>query len=239
VSGVRRPLTPEEVRERRRNPTGYSYYRDRYSYFPSGELTLHVSASSGSGGFASFRDTKRSPLERRIADIIRCLLQGALDIKRRRKEAAEAAESQRQEELRKERIRKIRVEHAQLISRLKAEAGTWGRAQRLRRYLRATRRTLAAGERIDALLEGQSVDLLALGEAFADQLDPLHAAPRKVPFFDKNDPYATNLTYVGDEAKFRQFVARALGGDWRHAPKRDALEPTRKQSPGERLFYDE
>lgn len=75
----------KEVRERRRNPTGYFYYRDCYSYHPSGEFTLHVSASSGSGGFASFRDTKRGPLER-IADIIRCSLQGALDIKRRRKE---------------------------------------------------------------------------------------------------------------------------------------------------------
>ena len=128
-----RPLTPEEVRERRRNPTGYFYYRDRYSYHPSGELTLHVSASSGSGGFASFRDTKRGPLERRIADIIRCLLQGALDIKRLRKEAAEAAERQRQEELRKERIRKTREAHARLISRLEAEAGAWERAQRLRR----------------------------------------------------------------------------------------------------------
>jgi hypothetical protein len=79
-------LTPEEVRKRRRNPTGYFYYRDRYSYHPSGEFTLHVSASSGSGGFASFRDTKRGPLERRIADIIRWSLQSALDVKRRQKE---------------------------------------------------------------------------------------------------------------------------------------------------------
>jgi hypothetical protein len=155
-------------------------------------------------------------------------------------EAAEAAERERQEELRKERIRKTREAHARLISRLEAEAGAWGRAQRLRRYLRAARRALAAGQRIDALLECESVDLLALGEAFANQLDPLHPAARTAPFFDnKQDPYATALTYESDKAKLRRFVARALGDDWRHAPKRGELERRSEQSPGERLFADE
>lgn len=219
-----RPLTPEEQRERRRNPNGYFYYRDRYSYHPSGELTLHVSSSTGSGGFASFRDTQRSPLEKRISDIIRCLLQGALDIKQRRKEAAEAAERERQEELRRERIRKTREAHGRLIARLEAEAGAWERAQRLRRYLRAARRALAPGERVEALLESERVDLLALGEDFANQLDPLHASLRKVPFFDGKDPYATGLTYESDETKLQKFMARILGGDWRAAPKRVASD---------------
>ena len=55
-----RPLTAAEQRERRVNPTGYFYYADRYSYHPSGDLTLHVSTSDGRGsGFASFSDSKR------------------------------------------------------------------------------------------------------------------------------------------------------------------------------------
>lgn len=232
-------MTPEEIRERRRNPTGYFYYRDRYSYHPSGELTLHVSSSTGSGGFASFRDSRRGPLERRIADVIRCLLQGALDIKRRRQEAAAVAERQHQERRREEQIRKMREAHAHLISRLEAEAGAWERAQRLRRYLRAAQRTLAAGERIDALLEGESIDLLALGEAFANQLDPLHPTARTVALFDKEDPYATAARYESDETKLRRFVARALGGDWRHAPKLGELERRPELSPGERLVSDE
>jgi hypothetical protein len=213
-----RSLTPEEQTERRRNPNLF-YYRNRYSYHASGELTLHVSSSTGSGGFATIRDSKRSPLETRISDIIRSLLQGALNIKQRRKEAAEAAERQRQEELRRERIRKSREAHGRLIARLEAEAGAWERAQRLRRYLRAARRTLAPGERIEARLEDGSVDLLALGEDFANQLDPLHASLRRVPFFDAKDPYATCLTYESDEIKLQRFVARVLGGDWRAAPK--------------------
>jgi hypothetical protein len=140
-----RPLTPEELRERRRNPNGYFYYGDRWRFHPSGELTLHVSRSTGSGGFASFRDSKRSPLEKKISDIARCLLKGALDIKERRKEAAEAAERQRQEDLQRERIRKTREAHARLIARLEAEAGAWEPAQRLRRYLRAARPGACAG----------------------------------------------------------------------------------------------
>jgi hypothetical protein len=80
------------------------------------------------------------------------------------------------------------------------------------------------GERIEALLDGQSVDLLAFGEDFANQLDPLHASLRRVPFFDGKDPYATGLTYESDQTKLQNFVARILGGDWRGAPKRVALD---------------
>lgn len=220
-----RPLTPEEQRERRRNPNGYFYYRDRYTYHPSGELTLHVSTSTGSGGFASFRDTKRNPLETRITDIVRCLLQGALDIKERCKAAAEAAERRRQDEERRERIRKTREAHAHLISRLEAEAGAWGRAQRLRRYLRAARRALSPGARLNVVLEGASVDLLALGEAFADQLDPLHPSLRAREFFDKTDPYASGERYESDETKVHKFITRVLGGDWPHVPKMTGSDP--------------
>jgi hypothetical protein len=104
-SRTERPLTAEEQRERRRNPNSF-YYRDRYQYHPSGELTLHVSRTTGSGGFASFRDTKRSPLECRLSDIVQAMSQGAVAIKQRRQEDAEAAERQRQEEIRRERIRR-------------------------------------------------------------------------------------------------------------------------------------
>lgn len=168
-----RSLSVEEQREQRRNPNSF-WYRDRYSYHPSGELTLHVSTSAGRGsGSASFRDSKRKPLEAKISSIIRCLLKEPLDIKERRREAAEAAERQRQEEQRRERMRKTREEHARLISRLEAEAGAWEKAQRLRRYMRAARRALSPGAQIEATLEGESIDLLALGETFANQLDPL------------------------------------------------------------------
>lgn len=213
-----RPLTPEEQRERRN--AAYFYYRDRYQYHPSGELTLHVSTTSGTGGFASFRDTKRAPLETRISDVVRCLLRGALDIKTRRREAAEAGDRERQESVRLERLRRTREAHASVIRRLEAEAGAWERAKRLRRYLRAARRALRPGERIEADLEGDAVDILALGERFADQLDPLHPSVRSTSLFDGKDPYATGLTYQADGEKLQSFIVRVIGGDWRHAPKR-------------------
>ena len=220
-----RILTAAEQREQRRNPNAF-WFRDRYSYHPSGELTLHISTSPGrGGGSVACRDSKRMPLEVKISSILRCLLKESIDIKERRKEAAEAAERQRQEEQRRERIRKTREAHAHLISGLEAEAGTWERAQRLRRYIRAARRAHLPAARIEAKLEGESIDLLALGETFANQLDPLHPAQRGSPLFDGKDPYATGLAFESDDAKLRNFVARVLGGKWRHAPKRLATEP--------------
>jgi hypothetical protein len=85
-------------------------------------------------------------------------------------------------------------------------------------------RALAPGEHIEALLDGESVDLLVFGEDFANQLDQLHASLRGVPFFDGKDPYATGLAYESDQTKLQSFVARILGGDWRGAPKRVASD---------------
>jgi hypothetical protein len=48
-----------------------------------------------------------------------------------------------------------------------------------------------------------------------------------------------SLKYASDETELRRFVARVLGGDWRHAPKRGELERRSEQSPGERLLSDE
>jgi hypothetical protein len=124
------------------------------------------------------------------------------------------------------------------IARLEAESGAWERAQRLRRYLRAARRTLAPADRIEAMLDGQRVDLLALGEQFADQLDPLHPAERAEKFFNRKDPYATGLTYESDEAKLKNFVARVLGGDWRQGAKRPKGSPEAPLSPEAVLFSD-
>lgn len=221
---IERPLTPEEQKEQRKNPSMF-YYRDRYRYVPSGELTLRVSRTSGSGGFTSFRDTKRRPLERRIADVVRDLLQGALDIKRERKEAEEAAERRRNEELRQQRVREAREAHRLLIARLEAEAGAWERAQRLRRYLRAARRSLPAGARLEVSLQDTRVDLLSFGEEFANQLDPLHPAVRAGFLLNRDDPYGIGVTYGSDETKLQKFVSRLLGGAWAHTRKhREASE---------------
>lgn len=174
--------------------TGYFYIADRYSYQGSGEIILHVSVSIGGRGFVSFRDTKSHPLETRISDI-RSLLRGALDIKAERKAAEGAAERRRREEGRQERIRKMREAHVSVISRLESEAGAWERAQRLRRYLRAARRSLLPAGCLQVVLEGDTVDLFELRQAFADQLDPLHPSPRTGIFFDESDPYATGVRY--------------------------------------------
>jgi hypothetical protein len=165
---------------------------------------------------------------------------GALEIKKRRKEEAEAAEQRRLDEARRERLRVTQEAHAKLIARLEAESGAWERAQRLRRYLRAVRRALKPGQRIEAQLEGQRVDLLALGEEFANQLDPLHSVPRTPGCFSGKDPYATGQSYDSDEAKLWKFVARSLGGDWRQGDKiGKQKEPSQPRSAGEWLFSAE
>jgi hypothetical protein len=43
----------------------------------------------------------------------------------------------------------------------------------------------------------------------------------------------SGVGYESDEAKIRKFMVRALGGDWRHAPKTTASEPTSKETHDE------
>ena len=129
----------------------------------------------------------------------------------------------------------MREAYVHLISRLETEAGAWGRAQRLRRYLRAARTATGSGARIDALLQGESVDLLALGEEFANQLDPLHPSERTLPLFDNTDPYGGGFGYQSDEAKLHTLAPRVLGGDWRNARKLISQTQDPDELPDEEL----
>jgi hypothetical protein len=67
---------------------------------------------------------------------------------------------------------------ALLIAKLERQAGAWVRAQLLRRYLRAARRRLPDGERIEASFRGQSIDFLDWATEYVEQLDPLSSQPR-------------------------------------------------------------
>lgn len=218
-----RPLTLDEVKEQRCNPRTF-YYRNRYSYAASGELTVHVSGTSEVRyAFATLRDTARKPLELRISDVIRSLLQGALDIKIRRKAAAEEEKQRRVRELEQETIRRTRDAYRQVLAKVEAEAGAWERAQRLRRYIRAARRTLPKGTEITATVEGKSVDVLSCASEFADQIDPLSPVPRMGLILNPDDPLAVGETYRSEESQLCRFVARLLGGNWSLAAKHEFM----------------
>jgi hypothetical protein len=212
-----RPLTAEEENERRKNK--YFYRRDRYRYMPTGELTVQIRKTVKGYDIATFRDSKRSPLEARIGDIVRSLLRTSVDIKARRKEEAQAAERERLERIRQEQIQETREAYRKLVSQFEADAGAWERAQRLRRYLRAARRALGPGSHIRASIKDEKIDLLELGAAFANQLDPLHPESRTPNLFNQRDVYGTGVSYASDDSNLRSFLSRILGGDWSKTAK--------------------
>jgi hypothetical protein len=106
-----------------------------------------------------------------------------------------------------------RTANAELIHTLEAQAGAWARAQLLRRYLRAARRSLG-DQTITADRQGQPIDFLAWAEHYVNQLDPLHPEPR-----DPDLAHERTFQYGADEKRFTEELQRLLGHTWEGSAK--------------------
>lgn len=167
---------------------------------------------------ATFRDLVRKPLEARVSEILRTLLDVALVMKKDRAAAEARARARRAAEIAAEQLRKSREAHLAVIAKLESEAGAWERARRLRRYLRAARRALPADRVFRMEVDGEAVDIFALGERFADQIDPLSPVPRDPKLEPDKSPYGYS-SYSDDEAALRKHLSRLLGRNWVHSQK--------------------
>lgn len=199
---------------------------ERWDFNPSNAFTIEIGRGLSSWTFTTLKDSPRRPLERRIRDLLNGMYQAAQKIKLDR---AEKEERERQERLaaeRRERVRETREAHRELVSRLERDAGAWQRAQRLRRYLRAARRRIPPGQRLEAELQGERIDLLEFGERFANHLDPLHPAPREWQFMAGPTQGYSYSREDDDMKALRIRVTRTLGYDWEKASKLSAREPT-------------
>jgi len=140
------------------------------------------------------------------------------------KKAREARERAEQQRLRQE-LAARREAHQALIGELERQAGAWSRAQLLRRYLRAARRSL--GDRTFTLdLQGTPTDFLAWAEHYVNQLDPLHAEPHD-PDLMHETPHPNYYGNPKDRDRFEKELVRLAGHTWERASKLVA-EPTER-----------
>lgn len=192
---------------------GRHVWMPRFDYAPSGELRLHVIEPGHSYTDRVFKDSKRHPLETQASTILHGLLDLALARQRHREEQRLRAIAEREAERQREIDRQRRAANAKLIHTLEAQAGAWARAQFLRRYLRAARRSL--GDRtLTANLQGANIDFLAWAERYVDQLDPLHPEPR-----DPDVAHEHDFHYGAEEKRFTDELQRLLGHSWEKAWK--------------------
>jgi hypothetical protein len=130
--------------------------------------------------------------------------------------AREAREREEQERRRQD-IAARREANQALIHELERQAGAWARAQYLRRYLRAARRSL--GDRtftVDRL--GQPVNFIRWAEHYVNQLDPLQTEPRD-PDLMHETPHPNYYGNPADRDRFEKELVRLAGHTWERALK--------------------
>lgn len=172
VSRTNHQDTPAETRAkeryRSRSMLGVSMpypHTPRYDYRPTGVLAI----SAGRWPSRNWNDTSRTPLEKRMPEIVTGLI--ALIEETRGKEAEEARQKE-ERRLREERyaylVQRREQELAQ-FKKLEADAINWERAARLRSYIAAREQSLIA----EAGTSPKHEDWIAWALAKADWLDPM------------------------------------------------------------------
>ncbi|TCS35641.1 hypothetical protein EDC30_110110 [Paucimonas lemoignei] len=163
--------TPAETRAKERywkqpfrNVADYPH-TSRYDYLPTGVLTI----SAGRWPTRNWNDTGRTPLEKRLMEVLAGIV--ALIEETGAKEA-EAARQREERRLREERYAFLtarRESEGKRFEQLEAQATNWERARRIRRFVAAAeQKSLAEGR---ATPEQQ--EWMAWALAKADWLDPL------------------------------------------------------------------
>ena len=164
-------------------------------------------------GAQNLEGHQSTPAQDQASKILHGLLDRALELKRDREEQRLRDIAQREHERQEALVRQRRASHAKLIHELECEAGAWHRAQFLRRYLRAARRTLGT----DAYLvkvDDREVDFLAWAEHYVNQLDPLHPEAR-----DPDFAHERTFQYGADDKRLQEELQRLSGHAWERAQK--------------------
>ncbi|RJG04441.1 hypothetical protein D3878_14555 [Noviherbaspirillum sedimenti] len=136
-----------------------------YDYRPTGILTI----SAGRWPSRNWNDTSRTPLEKRMAEIVTGLI--ALIEETRAKEAEEARQKEARR-LREERYAYLvqrRENELARFKKLETDAINWERAARLRGYIAAREQKLIT----DMGARPEHADWIAWALAKADWLDPM------------------------------------------------------------------
>jgi hypothetical protein len=208
----REPTAYELAKEKRE----YAYRAPRKTQVSTGKLRLvrlDTYRTYGEPDRRTWYDRKGVRVEDQLSDVLLGFYEQSLSIKARRADD-ERKEIERQERERLQREREARQDaNAKLVKQLETDAGAWHRARYLRRYVHALRRTIGQGS-LRARFRDDIVDFVAWAEQYVNQVDPLHALPRRDEF-EKSGAFQ----YQSDIDRMKSAFARILGSDWENAWK--------------------
>lgn len=164
---------PTEEEQSRRKRGLYVYSRT-YDYVPTGELTLKIDPSYGTGLRSTWRDTRHCAVEQRLGEVMVSLRQHVAWRKTERLKAKERQERLQLELQRRSDLR-ARVEterHA--VGRLEEQAASWHRAEQIRAYV------VAAEQCAGPSPTQEQAEWAEWARAYAGRLDPLRPSPPSV-----------------------------------------------------------
>jgi hypothetical protein len=172
----------KELSEEEKKRT-WVWYRDRWSFRPSGKLRFQIEERHPVGGRKCWADCTRHKVEDKVGEIVEgvCSTGRAVRAERLRNEQwrkqweeerkRREEEQRRMERIRKEEERKRRMEQMYRTS-LEEKSEAWFRARRLRRFIRACEAMLQGGSR--PVLAGEwGKTWLGWAREHADRLDPM------------------------------------------------------------------
>lgn len=137
----------------------------RFDYKPTGVLTI----TAGHWPSRSWNDTERTPLEKRLGEVLAGILALGLEIR------AKDAEEARQRELKRLAVERYQAAKARLdaerekFQQLELETANWEKAMKVRAYVDAVEQQARA----EGLVPKQIQDWILWARAKADWMDPL------------------------------------------------------------------
>lgn len=165
------PPPPEPRRGRRRWQPDYTpTYYPRKEWVSSGELTFVIDQHGVYGVRANWKDTKRTPIDTRLADILDGLAGMAAGIKEEREKQAERQRKREIEEARQAELAREAERVRLLRARLMTAMLRWEQAVRLRRFTSAVEAQLA---HVDDAGVAAGRQWLGWAREQADLLDPV------------------------------------------------------------------
>lgn len=163
-------LTPDEKERLKKYPS--SSWRPRWDYTPSGLLTLTVKDNAEFGEDASWKETKRKPLEEQLNDIVLGIPYIIERSRKRKIEHDEWTRRYREEQQRRFEEEETKRKEAKRIQELFEEVDAWTRAGSLRDYADNVRSELI--DRCGQLDPSSDIaHWLDWVNGIADRMDPL------------------------------------------------------------------
>lgn len=209
--------------EQRRMKKEYGYKPSLSTSVPTGRLRFirHSAPWPAHVDGKTWYDQGSRGIETKIPQILAELRATAAEVHAKRLKHEEERRQQAERERLAKELAARRAANINLVAELERQTGAWHRAQYLRCYLRAARRTTGNGT-IEVSLQGRNIDFLAWADHYINQLDPLHAEPHDPNLIPDRPRYGSQKELL--EAELTRFSGHAWDSAWQLTAPPAAIE---------------